>query len=345
VRATDSGSPGLPFDKQFVVTINNLNEAPSNISLSNSQVNENVTPPAAIGTLSATDQDSGKTQTFSLPSGGCGGGPFNDNSSFQISGSTLQSAVSFDFETKSSYTICVRTTDSGSPALSFDKQFIITINNVNDAPTNISLSGNGSINENQPSGTTIGTLTAADQDAGQTQTFTLPSNGCGGGPFNDNSSFAISGSSLRSAVSFDFETKSSYTICIRTTDSGSPALSFDKQFTIAINDVNDPPVAVTDTYTDPVGPGLDQPPPRAVGNTLAVRATTGSGPQLALTAANGQTGNTLIANDTDQDNHPGGTFNHALKLGRSSGRCSCSLRWRDVLAEGYRSPRHSKWVG
>jgi hypothetical protein len=38
---------------------------------------------------------------------------------------------------KSSYTVCVRSTDSG--ALSFDKQFTISITNVNEPPTDISL--------------------------------------------------------------------------------------------------------------------------------------------------------------------------------------------------------------
>ena len=40
----------------------------------------------------------------------------------------------FNFEVKNSYTICVRTTGNGSPNLSFDEQFTITINDTDDAP-------------------------------------------------------------------------------------------------------------------------------------------------------------------------------------------------------------------
>ena len=87
-----------------------------------------------IGSLTATDQDAGQAFTFSLQAAGCGGGPFPDNGSFSISGATLQSAVSFNFEAKSSYTICARTTDNGAPNLSFDKQFTITVTNVNEVP-------------------------------------------------------------------------------------------------------------------------------------------------------------------------------------------------------------------
>src|SRR5207247_1011841 len=69
-------------------------------------------------------------------------------------------------------------------------------------------------------------------------------------------------------------------------------LSFDKQLTITINDVNDAPVAVADGPYNGV-----------IGNTLAVLGTTGSGPNVVLT------GNVLINNDTDQDT---GVFAHAL---------------------------------
>jgi YVTN family beta-propeller protein len=292
----DQGNTGLgtPQSASSAIPITVQNSAPTDIALSNSSADENKPSGTTVGTFSTTDPDPGDAFTYSLVSGAGS----TDNSSFQIVGSTLETNATFDFETKSSYSIRVRSTDAGGQ--SFEKQFTITINDVNDAPTDISLS-NSSIDENVAAPATIGTLTASDQDAGQTHTFTLQGSGCGGGPFPDNGSFAISGTNtLQSAVSFDFETKSSYTICIRTTDSGSPALSFDKQFTITINDVNDPPLAVADTYNDPVG------------NTLAVISTSPPGPQVSLTAADAQTGNTLIANDTDQDNQNNGIFAHPL---------------------------------
>ncbi|MBC6423866.1 MAG: hypothetical protein GDA38_21935, partial [Hormoscilla sp. SP12CHS1] len=50
-----------------------------------------------------------------------------------------------DFETQSSYSIRVQTTDAGG--LSYSESFTININNVNENPTDLSLSNN-SINEN-----------------------------------------------------------------------------------------------------------------------------------------------------------------------------------------------------
>jgi len=279
-----------PIDPPDTMTVNYVfsfttaaDQAPTDINLSNSSVNENQPSGTTVGTLSTADPDVGDTFTYSLVSGTGD----TDNGSFQIVGDTLKTNAIFDFETKSSYLIRVRSTDSGS--LFFEKQFTISVNDVNEAPSDISLS-HSSTDENQPVATTIGALTATDPDTGQTHSFTLQNTGCGGGPFPDNGSFSISSGDLKSAVSFNYETKPSYTICVRTTDNGSPNLSFDKQFTITINDVNDAPVAAADSYSG------------AIGNTLAVVGTTGSGPNVVLT------GNVLTNNDTDED----ATFPHTL---------------------------------
>ena len=152
---TDDGTPNLSFDKQFTINVNNVNEAPTDIQLSNSSIAENQASGTDIGTLTTSDPDNGDTAAYTLANTGCGGGS-NDNSSFQFGGvnsDKLQSAASFNFETKSSYTVCARTTDSGS--LSFDKKFTITITNVNEPPTDISLSNNN-IDENKPSGSLVG---------------------------------------------------------------------------------------------------------------------------------------------------------------------------------------------
>jgi hypothetical protein len=100
------------------------NSAPTNISLSNGSVSENAGADALIGTLSATDPDSGDTFTFSLPAG------VDNNSLFNVSGTSLRANASFDFESGASYTVTARVTDAGG--LTFDKQFTITITNVNE---------------------------------------------------------------------------------------------------------------------------------------------------------------------------------------------------------------------
>ena len=120
----------------------------------------------------------------------------------------------------------------------------ITINGVNDAPTGISLD-NSSVAENQPSGTAVGGFSTTDPDTGDTFAYSLES----GGGDDDNASFTIAGTQLQTAAYFDYETKNSYSIRVRTTDSG--ALHYEETFTITVTDANDPPVAVNDSATTP----------------------------------------------------------------------------------------------
>ena len=104
----------------------------------------------------------------------------------------------------------------------------LTVNAANSAPIDIALSSTA-VNQNQPIGTVVGTFSSTDPDAGDTFTYSLVA----GAGSTDNASFSISGNQLRTAAVFDFATKSSYSIRVRSTDSGS--LFFDKEFTITVN--------------------------------------------------------------------------------------------------------------
>ncbi len=222
LRVTDQG--GLTFDKNFGISVNNINEPPTNIILSSNTVDENQPINTIVGALSATDPDAGATFTFSLT---CAA-PGADDGSFNILGTNLRTSAIFDYETKSTYNICLRVTDQGG--LTFDKNFVISVNNVNEPPTNITLSNN-TVNENQPINTVVGALSATDPDAGATFTFSLT---CAA-PGADDTSFNVSGTNLRTSAIFDYETKSTYNICLRVTDQGG--LTFDKNFVITVNNL------------------------------------------------------------------------------------------------------------
>src|SRR5690606_35902990 len=73
-------------------------------------------------------------------------------------------------------------------------------------------------------------------DVGNTHTYTLVS----GPGSTDNASFNISGNNLRISTSPDFETKSSYSIRIRTTDNSGG--TYEKSFTISVTGVNEAPI-------------------------------------------------------------------------------------------------------
>lgn len=121
IRTTDS--KGDYFEKAFTISVTNVNEAPTDIALSSTSIDENNSVNDVIGAFSTTDVDSGDTHTYTLVSGTGS----TDNSSFNISGSNLRAGVVFDYETKNSYSIRVRSTDAGG--LYVEKAFTITIGN------------------------------------------------------------------------------------------------------------------------------------------------------------------------------------------------------------------------
>ena len=120
------------------------NGAPTDISLDNSSVAENAAVDTVVGALSSSDPDVGDTFTYSLAVGTGS----TDNSAFNISGSDLRTSAVFDFETKPSYSIRIRTTDLGG--LWVEKAFTITVTDANDAPTDITLTPS-TVAENSPS--------------------------------------------------------------------------------------------------------------------------------------------------------------------------------------------------
>jgi len=219
VRVTDSS--GLSYEKQFLITVSDLNEAPQAINLSNSSVPENRLSGTVVGTISATDPDSGEVFSYSLVPGTGSA----DNSRFTINGSELRTASSFDFETKRSYSIRLRVVDKGG--LTFEKQVTINVTNVNESPTSIVLSSTV-VAENQPSGSLVGNFTATDPESTSSLTYALVT-GTGG---TDNSRFTISGAALKTAAIFDYELKKSCSIRVRVTDAGGAFL--DRIFTINV---------------------------------------------------------------------------------------------------------------
>ena len=109
----------LPADP-LTIKVSDVNEAPTNISLDNSDVSENKPLNTFIGVFS-TYPDDGDKHTYSLIPGKGDA----DNSSFYIDGDSLISNKVFDYEIKKSHSIRVRSDDGNSV---YDKQLRITVN-------------------------------------------------------------------------------------------------------------------------------------------------------------------------------------------------------------------------
>ena len=113
IRLQTKDSGGQTFEKAFNLKISDLNETPTNISVSASTFNENIDASSAVASLSSSDPDAGDSLTYSLVSGSGD----DDNSAFTIEGDQLKIIQSPDFESKSFLPRTIRlekqTKDSG----------------------------------------------------------------------------------------------------------------------------------------------------------------------------------------------------------------------------------------
>ena len=117
----NAASAQISFEVEQPVTPNNV---PSGINLTNSTIEENLEAGSLVGELSSPDLDSEDQHIYSLVPGEGD----DDNDSFSLTGNQLLSAEVFDFETKSSYNIRIKSDDQNGGA--FEKSFTITIEDV-----------------------------------------------------------------------------------------------------------------------------------------------------------------------------------------------------------------------
>ncbi len=219
------------WGENFAPTNLNITQSSSISSTSFLSFDENIAAGTTVGILSAIDQNINDTHSFSFVDGYI---ESSGNQYFYIDGNEIKIRNSPDYETKSSYGIVLKTTDdSGATSPDFTITFtVIDVVESIHSPTDIILSST-SFNENINSNTSIATLTTNDLDTNDTFTYTLVS-GVGD---TDNSAFTIDGSSIKINSSPDYETKSSYSIRLKTTDSGGN--SYEKSITFTVIDLEE----------------------------------------------------------------------------------------------------------
>ena len=188
-------------------------------------VAENTVANVNIGTaITATDPD-GNTLTYTLRG--------TDGASFAIETATgqLKTKAILNYEAKNSYTVTVTVSDG---SLTDTIECTVNITNVNEAPTfTDSESATRTVAENTDVGTNVGTtITATDIDSNDL-TYTL------GGP--DATSFDIEDTTgqLKTNSTFDYESKSTYTVTITVSDG---ALTDLITVTVNVSNVNEAPV-------------------------------------------------------------------------------------------------------
>eukprot|EP00794_Sanderia_malayensis_P000603 gene603-1264_t len=255
IRATDNGHPSMWSEKNFTITVVNVNDPPYSIRLSNNSVLDTAPISHVIGTLSAIDYDgprgSSRSSDFHWSLVDSDQGRFTLGST---SGSSLVVASSLASQAHRTHRIVVQCTDKDATNPRFAQATLfINVVNTNDSPKHIKFE-QYKLFENATAGFIVGRLVAVDQD-GDVISFSMsqsPSISLGafrlGTTLCRNVTLAsgIRQSECAAYVvlkkQLNYELKSSYSLKVMATDpSGSFAL---KEFTIVVLDLNEYPTDI-----------------------------------------------------------------------------------------------------
>lgn len=278
VTVFDNGTPQLSASAAVTVNVQDVNEAPTSLSLSNSSVDENLPVNTTVGQFVAIDPDAGNILSYSLVAGAGDTG----NSQFHIVNNQLLTSTTFDRETQSTYSIRARVTDQDG--LSLEKILTITVNNVNEGPTTFLLLPS-TVPEVKPAGIKVGNFVTTDVDVNDTFTYTLQS----GAGADDNGIFIIIGDELLTTTVLDFESLTTYSIRVRTTDAGG--LSFEQPVIVDVSNRNEAP---SDIRLSSVDVEENQPARTPVGNFSAIDQDLGDQFTYSLVAGIGSTDNAMF---------------------------------------------------
>ncbi|XP_062574138.1 protocadherin Fat 4-like [Saccostrea cucullata] len=234
VEVIDSG--GLTLRRNFTIHVENINEKPTQISLSNNKVKEMSDPGTIIGHLVTRDPDFSQIHTYRLLDDAGG--------RILIQGNTVQVAAKgdkceemggssclLDFESKRSFSVLVSSQDSGFPPLNLNASLTIHVTDVNDPPHDLVLSL-GNLPEDTLVGEVVGTLEVSNAELEQTVSFSTE---------EEAGVFVVEGNLLVLKKLLDYETKPVYNLTITATDNGLPPAKNSQTYQINVVDVNEAP--------------------------------------------------------------------------------------------------------
>ncbi|MCK5830891.1 MAG: tandem-95 repeat protein, partial [Methylococcales bacterium] len=117
-------SAGNTYTETVKLSVNNINEKPTDIALSNSAIDENSKEGTVVAKLSATDEDAGETFSYSIAG--------NDNFTIEGNQVVVKEGAKLDFESAESHSVDITVTDSAGNAYTETVSF--AVNDTNDVP-------------------------------------------------------------------------------------------------------------------------------------------------------------------------------------------------------------------
>ena len=141
---------------QVRVTVNPVNDPPTALSLSESEIKENAAAGTLIGKLQVEDPDLDDKFKFGLAK--------DNRDDFSLDGSNLLTKRPFDYEEEKSFSIAVQVSDSGDEKIVGN--LMVMVMNQNEAPV-LAIAKETSFNHSENVGKIIGRLKVEDPDENQ----------------------------------------------------------------------------------------------------------------------------------------------------------------------------------
>lgn len=295
VKVTDGGTPGLTATQTVTVNVSAANQAPTIPAGQAFSVPENSALNTVVGIVAASDPDTtapNKTLTYSITGGNTGGAFAINSATGQL---TVANPSALNFEATPQFTLTIQVADGGSPSLTASQNVTVNVTDVNEVPT-VTAGQVLSVNEHAANFTVVGTVAATDPDTtapNKTLTFSILSG-------NTSGAFAINPSTGQITVSnsgtLSFNVASSFSLQVKATDGGNPALSSTQTVTVNLVDVNETPtINAGQVFTI-----SDNVPANFVVGTVVASDPDATAPNKTLTYSivGGNTGNTFTINST-----------------------------------------------
>ena len=223
----------------LTVTVSDENDSPDFIGTPYSaSLDEDVPIGTTVLQVSATDQDTSDTLSYSLAG--------NNNSDFSIGSNSgiITTAVTLDYEAISSYSLTVSVTDG---TVTVTQALSISVTDKNDAPAFTAAPYSLTVQENTTSNSLL-TVSATDQDTADTLNFLLLGSG------SEFFSIHLTSGVVALTTVLDYEVTSLYTLTVRVSDSNGGVVT--TSLTVTVSDANDSPHFLGIPYSATVSENL-----------------------------------------------------------------------------------------
>ncbi|XP_015464279.3 protocadherin gamma-C5-like isoform X7 [Astyanax mexicanus] len=270
-EARDGGTPAMEGSCNVKVEITDVNDNTPEVTLTSlsSPISEDAKTGTVIALISAKDLDSDKNGQLTLKVSP--GLPFKLKSAFGEH-YTLVTDGRLDRETVPEYTVVVTATDAGTPPLSSQKTFVVSLSDVNDnAPLFSQSSYSVDIPENNSPGTPIVAVSASDPDLGDNArlTYSILASTIHGSPVSSYVYINPENGNIFTMRSIDYEQMNAFKIEVQVHDAGTPPHSSNVTVHVFVIDQNDnSPVILYPAHSDDSGLQLTVPRSAPVGHLV-----------------------------------------------------------------------------